>query len=72
MPLVPDRGDTVRGGVQDHDDGSGAFVPGEAAGSDSVQGVQGGDGSRVAGEEHADTAWGGRGGETALEIHRHL
>ena len=38
---VPGGGDTVGGGVRETDDGSGAFVPGAVAGSDSVHRVQG-------------------------------
>ena len=48
--------DVVLGGVREKDDGSGAFVPGDAAGSDSVHIVWGGDGARVADVTHADTA----------------
>ena len=66
---MPGGGDTVRGGVREQDEGSGAFVPGEAAGLDSAKGVQGGDGSRVAGGSRADTAWEGRGGGTVLGSH---
>ena len=53
-------------GVQDKDDGSGKFVPEEVEGSDSVQGVRGGDGSEVAGGTHVDTGWETSGGETLL------
>ena len=48
-------GDAVRGGVREKDDGSATFVPGEAEGSDPVQGVQEVDGTWVAGRTHADT-----------------
>ena len=34
-----------------------------------MQVVQGGDGAWVAGVTHADAAWEGSGGETALETH---
>ena len=66
---MPGGRDTVGGGVRDKDDGSGAFVTGEAAGSDLVQVVRGVYGVQVADEGHADTAWEGSGGETALVSH---
>ena len=65
---MPGRGGTVGGGVRDQDDGRGALVLGTATGSDSAQGLQGVDGSWVAGGAHADTAWEGRRGDTTLGI----
>ena len=55
--------------MQEKDDGRGPFVMGEAAGSDLVQGVRGGDGSQVAGGTHADAAWEGSIGDTVLGSH---
>ena len=48
---------TFRDGVRDQDGGSRAFVPVEAAGLDSAQGVQGRYGYQVSSESHAYTAW---------------
>ena len=51
----------VVGGVQEIDDRSGAFLPGESSGLGTVHGVRVGDGDRVAGGPHADAAWKGSG-----------
>ena len=53
--MGPGRRGAIGGVLQEKYDRSEAFVPGEAMGSDSVQGVWGGDGSWVAGGTHADT-----------------
>ena len=60
----------VGGSVWEKDGGSRAFVPVEAAGSDSVHRVWGGDGTRDAGRTHEYTSWEGSEGETVLRIHR--
>ena len=62
-------GKAVGGGIRETDDGIEALIPGEAAGSDSVHEVWGGDGSRVSGRTHADTELEGIGGEPALISH---
>ena len=59
-------GYAVGGGVREKDDERGHFVPGEAEGSDTVQGVRGVDGDWVAGGTHVDTAWEVSGGDTML------
>ena len=48
---MPGGGEPVRGGVRATDDGRGIFQPGltEGTGTGPVQGVQGGDGSRIFG-----------------------
>ena len=66
---MPRDEDAVGGGVWETDDGRGTFVPGEAEGSDLVQGVWGGDGAWAAGGTHGNTAWEVSGGETALGSH---
>ena len=55
--------------MPDKDDRSGNFVPVEAEGSDSVQGVRGGDVAQVAGRTHAYTSWEGSRGEAMLGSH---
>ena len=67
--MGPGERGAIGGGIPEKDDRSGAFVPGEAAGSDSVQGVWRGDGARVAGGTHVDIAWEVRRGKTALVSH---
>ena len=59
----------VGGGVWETDDKSSAFLPGEAAGSVSVHGVQRRDGDCVADGTHKDTAWERSGWEMALGSH---
>ena len=66
---VPGRGDTVRGGVREKDDGRVTFVLGEAEGLDTVQSVRGGDGSWVADGTHAYSVWEGSRGEMELVIY---
>ena len=39
------------------DDGRGAFLPLDAAGSGTVYGMRGGDGTRFAGGTHSDAEW---------------
>ena len=66
---VPGGGNTVGCGIREMDEGSGAFLLGEAAGLGTVRGVQEGYGDWVAGGIHAYTAWKGSGWETALGNH---
>ena len=66
---MPGGGYTVGDGVHEKNDRIGPFVPVEAEGPDSVKGVRGGYGAWVSGRTHADTAWEGSGGETALGSH---
>ena len=54
---VPGKGDTSRGVVRVMDDGSGAFLPGEAYFWGKVLGVRGGGGSQVAVSPSTDAAW---------------
>ena len=68
MPMPGGR-DAVGGGVREKDNGSGAFVTGEAEGSDSVHVVQEVNVARVADGTHADIAWERSGGWAALGIH---
>ena len=69
LPPMPGGRNAVEGGIRETDDGSGSFLPGEEAGLGTVQGVQGGDGTRVAGGPYADTEWEGSGWETSLGNH---
>ena len=66
---MPGGVDAVGGGVWEKDDRREALVPGEAEGSDPVQGVWGGDVAWVAGGKYSDAAWGGSGGEMDLGSH---
>ena len=59
----------IGGGIREKNDRSGDFVRGEAAGSDSVQGVWGGYGSWVAGGTHAKISWEGIRGKKELVSH---
>ena len=54
---MPGGGEPVGGGVQATDDGIGTLLPGATEGTDTVQGVQGGDGGWVFGREQDYTAW---------------
>ena len=62
-------GNAVEGDIWETDDRGRAFLPGEAAGSGSVHGVQGRYGTWVAGGTHAETSWEGSGWETELGNH---
>ena len=66
---MPGGRNAVGGGIRETDDGTGAFILGEASGSDSVHGLQGGVWDRVDGGTHAATTWEGSGRETALGSH---
>ena len=50
---MPGGRNAVGGGLQDTDDRSGAFLPVDAAGLDTVHGVREGDGARVTGGPYA-------------------
>ena len=69
IPPVPGGGNAVGGGMREMDDGSGAFLPIEAAGSGTVHRLQEGYGAQVAGGPFADTSWEGSGWETELGNH---
>ena len=66
---VPGGRNAVGGSIREKDDGSGAFLLGEAEGSGTVHGVQGVDGARVAGGPSTDAAWEGSWWETELGNH---
>ena len=66
---MPGGGDTVGGGVWETDDRIGTFVPGEAEGAGTLQGVRGGDVTSVDGRAHADSEREGSGGGTELGCH---
>ena len=56
---MPGSRNSVGGGVQDTDDKSEAFLPGEAAGLGTVNVVRGGDANQVAGNPYVYAAWEG-------------
>ena len=66
---MPGGRESVVGGEQEANDRSGAFIPGKAAGTDSVHKLLGGDCARVSGGTHEDTAWERIRGEPALVSH---
>ena len=69
LPPLPGSGNSVGGGVQETDDGSGTFQPGEAVDSGTVHRVWGGDGAQVASSIPEDAVWEESGGEKELENH---
>ena len=69
LPPMPVGRNAVGGSVREKYEGSKAILTGDASCSDTVHGVQGGDGARVAGIPPTYTAWEGNGSETALGNH---
>ena len=66
LPPVPGGRNAVGGGTQETDDGSRAFLTGEAACLGTVCGVQGGYGAWFTGSPSTDAAWEGNRWETEL------
>ena len=57
LPPLPGGGKSVRGGTREADNGGGPHLQGAPEGTGSLQGVRGGDGDRIYGESHDDSAW---------------
>ena len=54
---MPGGGDPFGGGVWATDDGIGTHLPRAAEGTDTVQGVRGGDGGGIIGGAQDDKSW---------------
>ena len=66
---VPVINNAIGGGVRSIDYGRRAFLPGEESCLCKFHGVQGGDGTRVAGSPSTDASWEGNSSETVLRNH---